>query len=469
VRTLDNIERITAPPAKVLLNEYVLRSRPVILTELFDDQPIRRIDTAAKAREQFPALPVVIQQNYMTALLEHGATGQTRRTTLARFLDQIESHPDTDDYCVEYDTPPEMQSFIQPTEHCAISDPSDVRNLMFVAAAGNFAHLHYDGDQRDVLMYQVFGRKRYTIIDVRQGGKVAPLADPAMQRTSSMFLQNFTEEDKLGFLEYANAWDCVLEPGETLLMPRMAWHYVEYLDASMSVSYRLGRNRYNRFLAESVPIPSVFLQRLAVEFLDEDALDDWHLAAFALLQDLSRRPYASGEERARALDACCMRLCEELDPSWSREYSTYDRQRRELLTEPDLPAPAASIATEPPPEAPSWGNQDLVSLTPEVMVLMPLAGNGSTRSSVVLARHGRLEYRLTIDERRPWLLGMVRALADGSVHTVEGLAEASGAEVTELRRALAQLYERGWVAVPQGSETAGSSHDSRLSLRVPPS
>jgi hypothetical protein len=454
VRTLDNIERITTPSAEVLLNEYMLRNRPVIVTDLFDGQAIRRIDTIAKAREHIPDLPVVIQPNYMTALLENGTTGQPRRTTLARFLDQIEAHPETDDYCIEYETPPQLRAFIKPTEHCALVDPDDVRSLMFVAAPGNFAHLHYDGDQRHVLMYQMLGRKRYTIIDARHGGKVAPLADPTMRRTSSIFLQNFTEQDKLGFLEYANAWDCVLNPGETLLMPMMAWHYVEYLDASISISYRLGRNRFNRFLAESVPIPSVFLQRLAVEFIDAEALSDEHLAAFALLQDVSRRPYLSGEERAQALDACCMRLCDELDPEWSREYTFYDRQRRGLFSEPHPSTSATPLATEPRTGAERWGNADLISLTPEAMVLLPLARDESSRSSVVLARHARLELRLTLDEGRPWLLEMLRALADGSVHTVAGLAQTCGAEVAELRPVLVQLHERGWVTVPQGSAPA---------------
>ena len=278
-----------------------------------------------------------------------------------------------------------------------------------------------------------------------------------MQRTSSLFLQNFTAEDKLAFLRYADAWDCVLNPGETLLMPMMAWHFVEYLDASMSVSYRLGRNKYTRFLAEAVPVPSVFLQRLAVEFIDEESLSDQHLAAFELLQNVARQPYASAEERARALDATCMRLCEELDPEWSREYTFYDRQRRELVRQPDEPLSAESQRSgtdEPSVSTPTWGEHDLVSLTPEVMVLMPLADGGSTRSSVVLARHGRLELRLTIDVRRPWLLDMLRAIADGSVFTVGGLAQSCGAAATELRTVLVQLYERGWITAPQASEPA---------------
>jgi lysine-specific demethylase 8 len=453
VRTLDNVDRIPAPSAERLLEDYVLQRRPIIMTDLFHDMPIHDIDTADTARERIPGLPVVVQPNYMTSLLRSGSTGATRRTTLGRFLDQIEADPQTDDYCIEYDTPAEMNAYIRPTDHCRLIDPDDVRPLMFVAAPGNFAHLHYDGDQRHVLMYQVFGRKRYTIIDAREGRKVAPLSDPTMQRTSSIFLQNFSEDDKLAFLEYANAWDCVLEPGETLLMPMMAWHYVEYLDASMSVSYRLGRNRFTRFLAESVPIPSPYLQRLAIEFIDERAVTPRHEAALALLQDVSRRPHGSGEERARALDACCMQLCAELDPQWFTDYTFYDKQRREALTLPREPEAAPEGTTVPPTAAPAWDADDLVSLTPETMVLVPLGGAGD-RPSVILARHGRLELRLTLDEARPWLLDLLRAVANGATFRVADLAQACGTDVAEIRGALAQLHERGWLAVPQDSDSA---------------
>jgi hypothetical protein len=49
---------------------------------------------------------------------------------------------------------------------------------------------------------------------------------------------------------------------------------------------------------------------------------------------------------------------------------------------------------------------------------------------------------------------MFQVIADGSVYTVEGLAQTCGAEVTELRPVLVQSHERGWVTVPQGSDAA---------------
>jgi hypothetical protein len=454
VAVLDNVERIPAPAPGVLLRDYILASRPVILTDLFDDQPIRALDTAAKLRARLPDLPVAVQPNYMTALLADGRTADPEGMTLARFMDRLAADPTTDDYCVEYPTPPAMTELIEPTEHCRLIDAADLRSLMFVAAPGNFAHLHYDDDQRHTLMYQAFGRKRYSIIDTRETGKLAPLAEPGFQRTSSVFLQHFSDADKLAFLRYANAWDCVLHPGETLLMPMMAWHYVEYLDMSLSVSYRLGRNRYNRFLAESVPIPSPFLQRVAVELLDEERVDAPRRAAFERLREAVGAAYRSPSARALALDRCCMEFVDALDPlAAQRFYTIHERHRREQLEERHELAACPAVAAPPPAGAaattngkgngtPAWDDGDGVALAPGVLVAQPL-GDGA---DVLLARDGRLELRLTIDARRPWLLQLLRLLSKhAEPATVAALTSHCDAPPAHLRAALAQLHERGWV------------------------
>jgi hypothetical protein len=88
-----------------------------------------------------------------------------------------------------------VRDLIPPTEHCLLGNESDLLSLIFVGP-GNFAQLHYDADQRHALMYQAFGRKRYVVIDPANGGKVAPLAEHNIQRTSAYLLQNFSEDDK---------------------------------------------------------------------------------------------------------------------------------------------------------------------------------------------------------------------------------------------------------------------------------
>jgi lysine-specific demethylase 8 len=434
---LDNIPRISAPAADVFLRDHVLACRPVILTDLFDGQPIRALDTADALRAHVPDLPIAVQPNYMSTAA--GVDAATERTTLARFLDFIDATPGTPNLCIEYPTPPELAALIEPTEHCRVIDAHDLISLIFFAAPGNYVHLHVDGDQRHTLMYQAFGRKRYTIIDTRDMAKILPQED----RNSAIFLEHLSDADKLALLRYANAWDCVLEPGETLLIPMLAWHYVEYLDVSMSISYRLGRNRYNRFLAESVPAASPFLQRVARAFVDESAVDRERAELFARLEAVSAREYASRQERAQALDRCCMEICDTLDPAAAaRPYTTFDRRLRAAHERAATAAPALA----PPPDAPSWTDEDRVALRPGVIVLTSLADEAAGDRAVLLARYGRLELRMAIDERRPWLLELMRLLSRPEAdYSVRELAASCGTGTAELRGVLAQLHGRGWV------------------------
>jgi hypothetical protein len=46
---LNNIPRISAPTAECFYRDYILPGRPVIITDLFDNKPIRAVDTVAHA------------------------------------------------------------------------------------------------------------------------------------------------------------------------------------------------------------------------------------------------------------------------------------------------------------------------------------------------------------------------------------------------------------------------------------
>ncbi len=140
---------------------------------------------------------------------------------------------------------------------------------MFIAPSGNAAHLHFDADHRDVLMYQVFGTKRVVVIHPRHTQKLDPIHSDVLCRTSAIVLETATEEQKTSFLRYTDAQDVVLRPGETIFMPAMTWHYLEYLEPSMSIAYRLGRNPYRRRLAQMFPRPSVDVQALSMLLVDQ--------------------------------------------------------------------------------------------------------------------------------------------------------------------------------------------------------
>ncbi|HMG43825.1 MAG TPA: cupin-like domain-containing protein [Acidimicrobiales bacterium] len=240
------------------------------------------------------------------------ARAQLRPAADRTFLDELHVGPGA------YAAPPGL---VAPPAYVETDDPWE--SYVHAGGAGDVAHLHYDGDQRHVLMCQVSGRKRYVVIDPAESRKLAPGNQRQARRTSALFLQNFSATDLQAFLRYANAWDCVLEPGEALLIPAASWHYVEYVDDALSVSFRFGRNRYLRALAEALPEPSVELQALAARCRDEDAVGPRERAALAELA-------AAADDRR---DALCVELCRRLGlPVAGAPYHVADVMRRHRIT-----------------------------------------------------------------------------------------------------------------------------------------
>ena len=288
---LENIPRIAAPAPEVLLREWILPRRPVILTDLYDAAPIRRIDTIEKAKAALGHVEVEVQPNYLTFL----QTGEPLRAVL-------------------------------PPPACSeLGDQKDVVSATFLANAGNFNHLHFDDDQRGVLLYEVFGTKRFSLISpaewrklnaflVFDGGIRRALSSiPARDANGRVFFQDFpSEAAREAFLRYVGASDCLLHPGETLFMPALAWHYVEYVDTSLSITYRLGRNAWNRALGTLFPQPTIFVQTVGERLVDEERFFADFPGLGTELRDVLTAPYETADRQADAVHAFLMRAFEVL-------------------------------------------------------------------------------------------------------------------------------------------------------------
>ncbi len=320
---LDNVPRIAAPPADEFFREWVLPRRPVILTDLFDGAPIRAIDRIDLARQALGAIELEIQPNYLVFL--QGRRGERRRERLADYLAHVAAEPRTRDLCAEFATPPALRALLPPVPYCELRDPADVVSATFLANAGNYAHLHVDTDQRDVLLYQVFGEKRFALVQPEYSRRLdayltfdpatrAGLGNvPAYEGNGRAFLHEIPSPALLdAFLAYVHASDTVLRPGETLYMPALVWHYVEYRDTSLSITYRLGRNRYNRALAELLPYPSTFLQTVGARVGDERRFAAEHPDLAEALDAALFGEHASDEARAEAANAFVLRAFERL-------------------------------------------------------------------------------------------------------------------------------------------------------------
>lgn len=309
--TDTTIERISAPSAEVFLREYVLAQRPVILTDLFRGQPITAIDTEAKARAQLGAMPVTVQagyERYYTSIIGSLLQGEftldmpMRESTLAGYLDHVAQEPTSRDICAEVpgNLMQSLKPLFEPPAYCKGAngelDPLYSYEL-WMANRGNFTHLHYDGDQRQALQYQVFGEKRVILVPPAQSKKLAPISN-----TVALSPEGLSERELDDFVRSVGGMHAVLKPGDTLFLPALIWHGFQYLDTTMAITLRFHRNQANTWLAENTHRDFHF-QALGWHLVNDQAADPRWRQLFDTVVEAHRTLPGTANERAEALQA----------------------------------------------------------------------------------------------------------------------------------------------------------------------
>lgn len=316
----SEIERIAAPSREVFLKEYVYKQKPVVITNLFEGQPIRDISTVEDAKAKLGDMKLQVSDEYVSAFLKRinevsddkasrHLPEEKEIMTLREYIERGESFTDvkkiatgvgqpelSSNRTLDYSTAPELLAMCQLPDYCKkTSIYNDLVTQFFAANAGNYAHLHFDGDQRQLFLYEVFGTKRFILIPPRSGKKLNPVGGQ-----SSFFLENFSEAEKQAFIDYTEGRECVLHPGETIFVPSLSWHYVEYLDAALSLSIRFGRNKYTHFLATKMHV-DMYVQNVSAKMVDEAVVEREYLDIFCEIEDAYYKKYESKMEKYKQM------------------------------------------------------------------------------------------------------------------------------------------------------------------------
>ncbi|HEY6786856.1 MAG TPA: cupin-like domain-containing protein [Trebonia sp.] len=312
------IERVTAQAFFGLIPDLCARCRPVIITDLFAESALGQVNDVNGALELLGPERVTYRTRYIDvhadrvwrhirgARMIQGPGGH--EGTFAEYLDLALG--DSRYIVTEQATPRKLLADIDlsalgvhtviggsPNPYAPVA--ADVAySPMFVAGPGNASDLHSDGDGRDVLLYQGFGRKRLCVFPASAGSLLHPVAGYSTVRLAEM-----TNAERAAFLDYAGGVEAVMEPGETVFMPAYVWHHLDYLETSLSVGFRFGgvADPLAQELIRRVHLDQ-HTQRIIAGTRDPATAADCREAARAVLAAADRR-YPSARAKYRAVRA----------------------------------------------------------------------------------------------------------------------------------------------------------------------
>lgn len=325
---LRAIERIRMPDARTFYEQYVARRRPVIITDLFVNDPIREIDSLAQARAEFDAVHLRTRIEYIRAL-EKSHSGAGPVMTFGEYWDQASQPPSDRLICTECEIPARIMLQFSLPAACKALDldrpeildlprrygDHDLYTYVFMAPRGQTTHLHYDGDHRQILLYQVFGAKEFYLVEPSCGPQIRQLGTrEGFIGMFGAFFGELSQADRHALVEEAQGYHAIVEPGEALYMPMLIWHHVEYLEDAMSINLRFGRNRLGRFLCIDNFHQDYFVQNFSA-LLGETTLADGRFApAIETIVAAYCQPAADRNAKIRAMRELFVGLCSQYCP-----------------------------------------------------------------------------------------------------------------------------------------------------------
>jgi len=317
-----NIDRIPMPDAETFFRDYVFKRRPVVITNMFEGEPLRELGTLDAALAEFSSMKLLIQPEYTEGMANPNAP-RPQVMSLGEYCDHIRAGNSAKLVCTEIETPARVMTQFSLPSVCTWSQgPSDeVLNFpkkygdndlglyTFIANAGNKAHLHYDGDHRQVLLYQVFGKKEVILFDPHSGVDITPL--PGSNNFLRAELDRLNDSDKAEFIERHGGYHTVIGPGEAIYMPMLIWHHLNYIDDAMSINFRFGRNPVGRFLCVDNFHRDYYLQNFGALLADQIECNGKYREAIAAITDEYVKPSAGVREKMSALRRLLRQICVE--------------------------------------------------------------------------------------------------------------------------------------------------------------
>jgi hypothetical protein len=216
---------------------YYLNNKPVIITGMLDDWPAMTKWNFSYFKEKFGEREVQVQTGRTTDANYEINTDQHRQMMkMSDYVQMVENAGLTNDfYMTANNTSPNRvalselwQDIGRIPEYLDPASPDD--GFFWCGPPGTRTPFHHDLTNN--FMAQVIGRKRVKLI---------PSCElPYVYNNFHCFTPvdgHTIDYDKFPMMRDVQVLDCILNPGDILFLPVGCWHYVEGLDATVTVSF----------------------------------------------------------------------------------------------------------------------------------------------------------------------------------------------------------------------------------------
>jgi hypothetical protein len=313
---MPQIERVRDISARELWNEFVLRRKPVIITNLLDDFPDRDLDAVVGRFRDAPNP-------------ELAPRGDGTETTLGEWLAKakagvrVPKHPDSDSYSApSHDFPidytrqakrlfalaDELKTPVDRTwDRLGLTPGVKDASLVFFGfheATG----CHFDNWITQNLTAHIAGAKQWFLAPPQNIAALGPYGATVLTDPMKMPL---AERDALA--EVIGGYSFTVQAGETLYWPHQWLHGTWYHEPSISFVLHFGRNLFTTFFTREV-YRSFYRHSILEKLYPDTAILERYQTEFRALHDVCKQEYAGPRERFLAVESVLRSLYDQLYP-----------------------------------------------------------------------------------------------------------------------------------------------------------
>ncbi len=235
---LTQIDRVSEITQEEFREKYLLQSKPVIITNLSHQWPAYKKWTWDYFKEVVGNVQVGVYNN-TRAGAKMPVNGADDYMKFGKYLDLIRKGP------VElriflfniFKYAPQVIDDVNFPEHLARGFLKKYP-MLFVGGAGSIAHMHYDIDMSHIFHTQFIGRKRVLLLNNNQSPFIYRMPSTVESAASFVDWHETMDTEHFPALKYAQAYQAILDHGDTMFMPSGYWHHMQYIDSGFALSLR---------------------------------------------------------------------------------------------------------------------------------------------------------------------------------------------------------------------------------------